>query len=238
MTVLIVDDDPVSRHLYAKTLLRLKPAQDSVEVGSAEAALEWLKNDASATLIIMDTDLPGRMKGLPFFRFLRSNPRYAQIPVIVATGEAEEKQVKEAIDAGVRNFLVKPVRPALLTEKVTELLLRATPVIEAKFEAIARLDLEDETEYRFLVEKAETRLDELIARMRDAQDRKDLVERLELLRRFREPAALLGAGRLVDAVAVAGDKTLNENQRNSAFEMVLSEANILKQELARITRRV
>lgn len=235
MTVLIVDDDPVSRHLYAKTLERMR--QDAVEVASADAALEWLKNDASATMIIMDTDLPGRMNGLRFFAFLRSNPRYAKIPVIVASGKAEEKDVRDAIAAGVRNFLVKPVRPATLTEKVNELLIRATPVLESKFDAMARLEV-DEVEYRFLAEKAESRLDELIARLRDAQDRSDLVERFSLLPRFRDPAALLGAGRLLDAIAVAGDPSeMNQQQRNSAFEMVLSEANILRQELSKVTRR-
>ncbi|MEI7744754.1 MAG: response regulator [Chloroflexota bacterium] len=236
MTVLIVDDDPVSRRLIRMTLERNK--QSVAEVGNAEAAIEWLKADASATLLIMDLDLPGRMKGLQFFGFLHTNPRWRNLPVIVCTGDASEKTVHDAISRGVRHYLVKPVKPALLMEKVNEINSRAVPVLEPRYDAIARLDL-SEIEYKYLVEDAEARMGQLADALAAAREREDLVESITIVRRFREPAALLGADRVVAAVdelLSLLEDAVSAQQRDQAFGLVSQEVEILREALRQLSR--
>lgn len=233
MTVLIVDDDPVSRHLIRLTLERDKHAV--AEVPDAKAALEWLNADASATLVITDLDLPGRMTGLAFFSFLRSNARYRNLPVIVCTGMNDEETVQKAIAAGVRHYLVKPVRPAILREKVNEVTSRAAPILEPRFDAMARLEV-SEPEYRYLAEDCEARLADLTAQLEAARESQNVVDMITVARRFREPAALMGAERLVDAVDAALADDLNTKQRDQAFGLLASEAEILREALTQIIR--
>lgn len=233
MTVLIVDDDPVSRRLVKMTLERNK--HQTAEVNNAEDAIEWLKAGASCTLLITEVDLPGRMDGLRLFTALRSAPQWRDLPVIVCTGRADEKTVQDAITRGVRHYLLKPIRPAVLKETVEDLLARAVPVLEPRFEAMARLEV-SEAEYRYLVEDCLARMNELGDEMEAATARDDLVEKIRVSRRFREPAALLGAERLVRAVDAVVSEELTPKQRDQAFQLLNSEVKILCDELRKLSR--
>jgi CheY-like chemotaxis protein len=233
MTVLIVDDDPVSRRLIRMTLERRK--HQVAEVPSAEAAIEWLKAGASCTLVITDLDLPGRMEGLQFFGLLRASPQWRDLPVIVCTGKADEQTVNDAVQRGVRHYLLKPVRPAVLIETVEELLARAVPVLEPRFDAMARLEV-SEAEYRYLVEDCLSRLTELSGQLGEASMKEDLVDKLRVARRFREPAALLGAERLVRAVDAVAADDITPKQREQAFLLLNQEIEVLSEALGKLSR--
>jgi CheY-like chemotaxis protein len=233
MTVLIVDDDPVSRRLIRMTLERRK--HQVAEVSSAEAAVDWLKAGASCTLVITELDLPGRMEGLQFFGLLRASPQWRDLPVIVCTSKADEKTVHEAIQRGIRHYLLKPVRPGILTETVEELLARAVPVLEARFDAMARLEV-SEAEYRYLVEDCLARLTELGGQLSEASGRDDLVEKIRIARRFREPAALLGAERLVRAVDMVTSDEATPKQREQSFLLLNQEVEVLGEALGKLSR--
>jgi CheY-like chemotaxis protein len=233
VTVLIVDDDPVSRRLVKMTLERYK--HQTAEVTNAEDAIEWLKAGASCTLLITDIDLPGRMDGLRLFTALRSAPQWRDLPVIVCTGKSDEKTVQDAITRGVRHYLLKPIRPAILKETVEDLLARAVPVLEPRFEAMARLEV-SEAEYRYLIEDCLARMLELGEEMDKATERDDLVEKIRLSRRFREPSALLGAERMVRAVDAVTSEDLTPKQREQAFQLLNSEVKILCDELRKLSR--
>jgi CheY-like chemotaxis protein/HPt (histidine-containing phosphotransfer) domain-containing protein len=233
VTVLIVDDDPVSRRLVRMTLERR--GQQVAEVASAEAAIEWLKAGASCTLVITDLDLPGRMEGLQFFGLLAASPQWRDLPVIVCTERADEETVNNAIRRGVRHYLLKPVRPAMLMEKVEAILARAVPVLEPRFDAMARLEV-SEAENRYLVEDCLARLSELTGQLAEAQGRDDLVESLRVARRFRQPAALLGAERLVRAVDAVAAEDITPKQREQAFLLLSQEVQVLSDALGELSR--
>ncbi|MFN8629876.1 MAG: response regulator [Chloroflexota bacterium] len=132
------------------TLDRRKLAVESVS--NAKEAIEKLKTEAGFTLVITELDLPGQMTGPQFVKFLPTDPRWRNLPVMICTSVADEDKVKAAIQAGVRHYLLKPVKPSVLAEKVEEILARAVPVLEGKFDAMSRLELASEAEYRLLVE--------------------------------------------------------------------------------------
>jgi CheY-like chemotaxis protein len=233
MTVLIVDDDPVSRRLIRMTLERRK--HQVAEVPNAEEAVDWLKAGASCTLVIADIGLPGRMDGIGFFQLLRASPQWRDLPVIICTGIADEDTVRRAISRGVRNYLLKPVRPQLLIETVEDLLARAVPVLEARFDAMARLEV-SEAEYRYLVEDCLARVTELNTQLVEASERQDLVESIRIARRFREPAALLGGERLVRAVDAVTSDEATPKQREQSFTALKQEIQVLSESLKQLSR--
>ncbi len=232
MTVLVVDDDPVSSQIIEMTLGRRKHPVASV--GTALDAIEKLKGEAGFTLVITELDLPGRMTGLQFVKFLPTDPRWRNLPIIVSTNLADEKTVTEAIRAGVRHYLLKPIKPAVLVEKVEEILARAVPVLEPRFDAMARLEV-SEAEYRLLVESTMRYLDRLMESLKEARDRDQVIDAITIAQRVREPAALLGAGRVVDSVETLNEAN-NKTQRDQALGLVGQEVSILLDALAQIAR--
>jgi len=233
MTVLIVDDDPVSRRLVRMTLERRKHLV--AEASTAEEAVEWLKAGSSCTLVITDIDLSGRMDGIGFFSLLRASPQWRDLPVIVCSGMADEETVQNAIQRGIRHYLLKPVKPALLTQTVEELLSRAVPVLEPRFDAMARLEV-SEAEYRYLVEDCLARLTELAGLLAETSRRDDPVEKTRVVRRFREPAALLGAERLVRAVDAVIVEDATPKQREQSFLVLNQEIEVLAEALGKLSR--
>lgn len=110
--VLLVDDDEslldLMDHIVKKDGFRTERAVDGVEALAKVAALD---PDA----IVLDFMLPG-MGGYEALRELQSRG-YGHIPIIVVTGRAMDAKSIEMVrqEQNVKDFLQKPVRPAMLT---------------------------------------------------------------------------------------------------------------------------
>lgn len=81
-TILVVDDDPEPRELYATYL---RPAFEVVEAGDGDEALGILR-ERPIDLVITDFHMP-RMNGLELLRAMRGEPKLERIPVIVQTSD-------------------------------------------------------------------------------------------------------------------------------------------------------
>jgi CheY-like chemotaxis protein len=119
MTVLLVDDDPISLRLLAMTVGRL--GLPFLAVTSGSAALATLDEHPEVALVITDLSMPG-MSGLALFTTLRDDDRWATLPVVLCTGSADAVTVQEAIRTGVRHYIIKPIKPSVVAAKVSELL--------------------------------------------------------------------------------------------------------------------
>src|SRR5438128_2305502 len=76
-TILLVEDNPVSRLMFSGLLAR---THQVIEAGSAEDARETLRRQ-KPDLILMDVQLPG-LDGLSFTRKLKADPSTANIPIV------------------------------------------------------------------------------------------------------------------------------------------------------------
>jgi two-component system, cell cycle response regulator DivK len=118
--VLIVDDDPDGRELYAVALqsagFRVEEAGDGFEAVDKGYKLK-------PEIILMDLLMP-RLDGWEVVSWLKKNAFTRDIPIVAVTGaDAEVRQM--ALEAGCRAVLTKPCSTARLVEEVRRVLADA-----------------------------------------------------------------------------------------------------------------
>jgi diguanylate cyclase (GGDEF)-like protein len=72
----------------------------------------------------LDVDMPG-MDGYAVCRHLRSDPRFALVPIVMVTGHDDAGAISLAFDAGATDFITKPVNWALLPRRLAYILRNA-----------------------------------------------------------------------------------------------------------------
>lgn len=124
MTILVVDDDPLSRRL-------LKRALEGSEFGVMECqngreALTLLKREGPA-LLVLDYQMP-ELTGAQVCEIIRADPdpELAQVPIILLTALSTAEHEVECLQAGANDFVTKPVNTAVLKARIeTHLRLHA-----------------------------------------------------------------------------------------------------------------
>jgi diguanylate cyclase (GGDEF)-like protein len=112
--VLSVEDDPVqAAFLYTV----LETAGYTVKVCDDPTRFESDLTSFRPDLVLMDVVLPG-MTGYDLVKFIRQYERYAALPVIFLTTEAQMEAKIRGTAAGGDDYLAKPVTPALLLTSV------------------------------------------------------------------------------------------------------------------------
>lgn len=117
MKVLIVDDAMVIRTLNRRILVDYGISNDSfIEAENGESALQ-IATSVDIDLFLVDWNMP-KLDGLSFLKCIRSMDKYKDTPVIMITSEAAKYNVLEAIEAGVTNYIVKPIKADMLLKKL------------------------------------------------------------------------------------------------------------------------
>jgi DNA-binding response OmpR family regulator len=121
--ILVVDDDPDILDAIT-TILSTQPysidtARDGVEcVDKVRAGVP--------DLIVLDLLMP-KKDGFAVVRELRDNPKYAKVPILILTSVREDAsrrryELETGLAMDVQDYLEKPVSPADLLERVSNLL--------------------------------------------------------------------------------------------------------------------
>lgn len=104
--VLLVEDDPIARLVTENGLRqRLNCEVYSVENGKDALALAL---QVMPQIVITDWHMPG-MDGVEFCRALRATDWGQSMYIIMMTGEETEEKIVEAFEAGVDDYVTKPV---------------------------------------------------------------------------------------------------------------------------------
>ncbi|GIU67051.1 hybrid sensor histidine kinase/response regulator [Candidatus Phycosocius spiralis] len=110
--VLLADDNPINA-LLAKSLL-MRNGCHVMAVGDGAEAVAALQ-DAPYDLVLMDVHMPV-MDGLEATKALRAlGGRFAQTPIIALTAAAMEEDRRACKQAGMDDFISKPLDPAMLS---------------------------------------------------------------------------------------------------------------------------
>lgn len=117
-SILVVDDSPSLRRMIGACLRAAGYAVTEAADGDQARALA---QQASFGMLVTDQVMPG-MDGLTLIRGLRATERYARIPMLMLTTEADSRIREQAREAGASGFLPKPFDPGQLMEAVSALI--------------------------------------------------------------------------------------------------------------------
>ena len=126
--ILIADDRPSSRELLRLVLERAGYAV--IEAEDGHQAVERTRT-GNPDLVLLDLQMPG-LDGYEVLAALRSEPRFATLPVLALTASAMRGDRENILAAGFTDYLAKPAGPELLRETVARLLEEAADTQERR----------------------------------------------------------------------------------------------------------
>jgi len=117
MKILVVDDSATMRRIVENNL-KTSGFEDIVQ---ATNGVEALANMAGIELVLTDWNMPV-MDGLSLVKEIRSNPTFANVPIVMITTEGAKEEVIQALKEGVNDYIVKPFTKQVLLEKIEKVL--------------------------------------------------------------------------------------------------------------------
>jgi two-component system phosphate regulon response regulator PhoB len=137
-TILVVEDEPAIQELVCCNLELA--GHSTLRAQNAEQALAMMRT-ALPDLVVLDWMLPG-MSGIEFARRLRADRRTQDIPLIMLTARAEERDKLQGLETGADDYLTKPFSPRELTARIKAVLRRRAPQATDDVVGIAGLSLD------------------------------------------------------------------------------------------------
>jgi two-component system response regulator RpfG len=120
LNVLIVDDQPSARTMLRHVVEGIGQNILVSDFGNPVDALHWSESN-TVDLVLLDYRMP-EMDGLEFARRFRRALSRRDVPIVLISVVGDEPVRQAALDAGVIDFLVKPVRPRELRSRCKNLL--------------------------------------------------------------------------------------------------------------------
>lgn len=154
-TVLVVDDVPGNLSLLFDALSRA--GYRVLVAESGEGALLQLEHE-TPDIVLLDYMLPG-CTGLDVCRQLKSQPRFAELPILFLTAVTDVEEKVRVLESGAVDYVTKPLQPAEVVARVgTHLriaqLQRALLDRNAALEAEIAMRVEAEEQLRASLDRA------------------------------------------------------------------------------------
>jgi len=118
---ILIVDDVLSMRRLTKEILRDSGFTYVFEAQDGQEALALMRK-IRVNLVICDWNMP-IMSGIEYFKAVKADAKLAKTPFIMLTSSSEITKVKEAIEAGITSYVIKPYKPADLMKKVYSLLI-------------------------------------------------------------------------------------------------------------------
>ena len=106
-TVMVVDDQSTGRAILEQVVRSLDERVAVQGFARPVDAVVWATRHAS-DLVLVDYMMPD-MDGIEFVKRLRALPGYEHVPIVMVTVHDDRKVRYAALDAGITDFLTKPV---------------------------------------------------------------------------------------------------------------------------------
>src|SRR5436309_2742485 len=128
---LVIDDNAHMRRIV-RTLLHGFGARDVHEAEDGASGLEAFNRHAP-DIVLTDWAMP-IFDGLELTQMMRQPGANANpyVPIIMLTGHSEKKRVMAARDAGVTEFLAKPISAKALYQRILNIVVNPRPFVKAK----------------------------------------------------------------------------------------------------------
>ncbi|MGH6828674.1 MAG: response regulator [Rhizomicrobium sp.] len=131
LRILVVDDNVHMRKLVI-TILQALGAIHLLEAESGEKAWAVLAAQ-NPDVVILDWVMED-MSGLALARTIRTDPKAPNpyVPVIMLTGHTQTARVREARDAGINEFIAKPVSLKTLMSRLAAVIDNPRPYVRTR----------------------------------------------------------------------------------------------------------
>ncbi len=131
LQILLVDDN---QHMRAITSAILQSAgfRRVREATDGAAALDILRDHPIDMAVVDFNMFP--LDGVEFTRLVRNSPDSANpyLPIVMMTGHSEKSRVTEARDAGVTEFVVKPITAKTILERIQAAIYKPRPFVKTE----------------------------------------------------------------------------------------------------------
>jgi two-component system cell cycle response regulator len=115
-SILIIDDSESIRRQVMGILKEFQLFDTYYEAESGIEGFKILLNN-KIDLILLDLIMPG-MDGFKVLSMKRSKPEYEDIPVLMLTGEEDQKNKIKGLEQGASDYITKPFNPGELIARV------------------------------------------------------------------------------------------------------------------------
>lgn len=132
--VLIVEDSPDAR-LLIKGILR-QAGYRVLEADTGEKAIAIIEEAPSLILVLLDMNLSDSgLNGLEVFECIKPLKEEKNFKVIFVSGTKDKEVIATAIKNGADGFVIKPIRPSYLLQKITSVIgsTKHSEEIESKY---------------------------------------------------------------------------------------------------------
>ena len=111
--ILYADDDSDDRFFLNESILSNGLNANLVFVSNGQEAISYIEQtpEPLPSLVILDLNMP-KMNGKETLSYLKSHPRYQDIPVIILSTSQNTDEMKACTAQGALSYFVKPVQLA------------------------------------------------------------------------------------------------------------------------------
>lgn len=128
LRILVVDDNVHMRKLVI-TILQAFGVHQIFEAPSGESAWTSLREN-NPDIVILDWVMEG-MSGIDLVRMVRANPQSPNpfVPTIMLSGHTSLDHVQQARDAGINEFIAKPVSVKTMMSRLSAVIENPRPFV-------------------------------------------------------------------------------------------------------------
>lgn len=116
-TILIVDDDSEIREYMRQ---QLHPEYKIIMAANGKEALALIESNMPQ-MVISDVIMP-EMSGMELCKQIKSNAKFAHIPVILLTAKSMASQIEEGFNTGADDYITKPFQISIVKARIRNLL--------------------------------------------------------------------------------------------------------------------
>ncbi len=118
LKILVAEDNEVNMHLTRLFLQSLVPTAIIVEAINGEEAVEKYSQE-NPDIVFMDIQMP-KMNGLDATRKIRAAEEHVEVPIIALTAGSLPGEKEKCIEAGMTDFLTKPLLKQTLGNMISK----------------------------------------------------------------------------------------------------------------------
>ncbi|MBY0415381.1 MAG: response regulator [Bdellovibrionales bacterium] len=115
--ILVVDDDPKIRELVQAYFLVKNEDVTCAVASDVQQAILKLSNQ-EFDMIVIDNIMPIK-NGIDFAIHLKRSAKYSKMAIVLMSGALQQSDVLKAVEAGIKDVLVKPFSLKQLGEKIS-----------------------------------------------------------------------------------------------------------------------